>query len=109
MNAPCDGCQPDELISEAEVLLVKQKKFWESLAKTESENSIKGCRGYCLCIDIRRKDGTWMDPRWGVSGKLIEFTIDIDFLTSDGGEASKASLDVAESMVKDNFGGTSSP
>eukprot|EP00957_Ditylum_brightwellii_P193553 14739077-Ditylum_brightwellii.AAC.1 len=46
-----------------------------------------------------------MDPRWGASGKLIEFTIDIDFLTSDGEEASIASLDVAEHMVKDNFGG----
>jgi hypothetical protein len=33
MNAPGDGCQPNELISEAEVLLTKQKKFWESLAK----------------------------------------------------------------------------
>ena len=50
-----------------------------------------------------------MDPRWGASGKWIKFTIDIDFLTSDGGEASIASLDVAEHMVKDNFGGTSSP
>eukprot|EP00957_Ditylum_brightwellii_P110891 8457817-Ditylum_brightwellii.AAC.1 len=50
-----------------------------------------------------------MDPRWGASGKLIEFTIDIDFLTSGGGEASIASFDVAEHMVKDNFSGTSSP
>ena len=50
-----------------------------------------------------------MDPRWGASGKLIQFTIDVDFLTSDGGEASIASLDVVEHMVKDTFGGTSSP
>ena len=50
-----------------------------------------------------------MHPRWGASGKLIEFTIDVDFLRSDGGEASIASLNVAERMVKDNFGGTSSP
>jgi len=50
-----------------------------------------------------------MDPRWGASGKQIKFTIDVDFLTSDGGEASIASLDLAERMVKDNFGGTSSP
>jgi len=39
MNAPDDGCQADELISEAEVLLAKGKKFWESLAKTESERA----------------------------------------------------------------------
>eukprot|EP00957_Ditylum_brightwellii_P207155 15351722-Ditylum_brightwellii.AAC.1 len=39
MNTPDDECQPDELISEAEVLLTKQKKFWESLAKTESERA----------------------------------------------------------------------
>ena len=39
MNAPGDGCQSDELISEAEVLLAKEKKFWESLAKTESERA----------------------------------------------------------------------
>ena len=39
MNAPGDGCQPDKMISEAEVLLTKQKTFWESLAKTESERA----------------------------------------------------------------------
>jgi hypothetical protein len=50
-----------------------------------------------------------MDPRGGARGKLIQFTIDADFFTSDGGEASIASSDVAERMVKDNFGGTSSP
>ena len=50
-----------------------------------------------------------MDPRWGASGKRIKFAIDVHFLTSDGGEASIASSDVAEHMVKDNFGGTSSP
>eukprot|EP00957_Ditylum_brightwellii_P001479 115534-Ditylum_brightwellii.AAC.1 len=49
-----------------------------------------------------------MDPRWGGSGKWVKFTIDIDFLTNDGGEASIASSDVKECMVKDNFGGMSS-
>eukprot|EP00957_Ditylum_brightwellii_P184418 14047102-Ditylum_brightwellii.AAC.1 len=50
-----------------------------------------------------------MNPRWGASGKQTKFTIGVDFLTSDGGEASIATLDVAEHMVKDNFGGTSLP
>eukprot|EP00957_Ditylum_brightwellii_P011674 881871-Ditylum_brightwellii.AAC.1 len=39
MNAPGGGCQPDELISEVEVLLEKEKKFGESLAKTKSERA----------------------------------------------------------------------
>eukprot|EP00957_Ditylum_brightwellii_P151291 11520343-Ditylum_brightwellii.AAC.1 len=44
-----------------------------------------------------------MDPRWGARGKWIKFTIDVDFLTSDGRKASISSSDVAECMVKDNF------
>eukprot|EP00957_Ditylum_brightwellii_P159626 12151078-Ditylum_brightwellii.AAC.1 len=39
MNAPGDGCQPDELISEVEVLLAKETKLWKSLAKTGSERA----------------------------------------------------------------------
>mmetsp|Transcript_35548 Transcript_35548/g.52992 ORF Transcript_35548/g.52992 Transcript_35548/m.52992 type:complete len:329 (-) Transcript_35548:44-1030(-) len=133
MNAPGDGRQPDELISEAEVLLAKAKKLRESLAKTEEERAASKAVGistpseketsnvdenttsslpsvgYRLYVDIGREDGTWMDPRWGASGKRIEFTVDVDFLTSDGGEASMASGDVVKRMVKDNFGGTSSP
>mmetsp|Transcript_32000 Transcript_32000/g.77855 ORF Transcript_32000/g.77855 Transcript_32000/m.77855 type:complete len:427 (+) Transcript_32000:96-1376(+) len=35
---------------------------------------------YRLCVDIGREDGTWMDPRWGASGKRIEFTIDVRLL-----------------------------
>eukprot|EP00565_Helicotheca_tamesis_P008927 CAMPEP_0185723948 /NCGR_PEP_ID=MMETSP1171-20130828/604_1 /TAXON_ID=374046 /ORGANISM="Helicotheca tamensis, Strain CCMP826" /LENGTH=264 /DNA_ID=CAMNT_0028391719 /DNA_START=247 /DNA_END=1041 /DNA_ORIENTATION=+ len=63
--------------------------------------------GYRLYIDIGREDGTWMDPRWGASGKRIEFTIDVDF--SNAGESSLASEEVSARMVKDNFGGKSSP
>eukprot|EP00957_Ditylum_brightwellii_P135853 10362176-Ditylum_brightwellii.AAC.1 len=39
MNAPGDECQPDELISTAEVLFTKENKFWVSLAQTESERA----------------------------------------------------------------------
>mmetsp|Transcript_32002 Transcript_32002/g.77868 ORF Transcript_32002/g.77868 Transcript_32002/m.77868 type:complete len:421 (+) Transcript_32002:96-1358(+) len=35
---------------------------------------------YRLYVDIGREDGTWMDPRWGASGKRIEFTIDVRLL-----------------------------
>jgi hypothetical protein len=45
-----------------------------------------------------------MDPRWGASGKRIEFSTDIE-LFSD----TPANAQVADRMVKDNFGGTSSP
>jgi hypothetical protein len=45
-----------------------------------------------------------MDPRWGASGKRIGFSIDIK-LFSD----TPANAEVLDRMVKDNFGGTSSP
>ncbi len=66
--------------------------------------------GYRLYIDIGREDGTWMDPRWGASGKRIECTIDISFLSSGGGNdnMSLASQDVIDEMVKDNLSGKSS-
>eukprot|EP00957_Ditylum_brightwellii_P050874 3858405-Ditylum_brightwellii.AAC.1 len=50
-----------------------------------------------------------MDPRWGASGKWLEFTTGVDFITNDGEEASIASLDAAGRMVKDKFGRTTSP
>lgn len=45
-----------------------------------------------------------MDPRWGASGKRIEFSLDVKFLSDQ-----QANQTVADRMVKDNFGGTSSP
>ena len=45
-----------------------------------------------------------MDPRWGASGKRIEFTLDVKFLSD-----TLANQTVVNRMVKDNFGGTSSP
>lgn len=60
--------------------------------------------GYRLYIDVGREEGTWMDARWGASGKRIEFTLDIKFLTD-----TTANQTVVNRMVKDNFGGTSSP
>ena len=30
---------------------------------------------YKLTVDIGRESGTWMDPRWGASGRRIEFTV----------------------------------
>jgi hypothetical protein len=59
---------------------------------------------YRLDIDIGRESGTWMDPRWGASGKRIEFTLDVRFAAT-----ALAGEEVKELMVKDNFGGKSSP
>jgi hypothetical protein len=65
-----------------------------------SDDSVAGA-GYRLYVDIGREEGTWMDPRWGASGKRIEFTMDVKFL------AGVADDTVASRMVKDNlfFGG----
>jgi hypothetical protein len=66
-----------------------------------SDDSVAGA-GYRLYVDIGREEGTWMDPRWGASGKRIEFTLDVKFLNAVANET------VASRMVKDNFGGKSS-
>ena len=58
--------------------------------------------GYRLELDIGREDGTWMDPRWGASGRRISLTLDVLF---SGMLADKERRD---KMVKDNFGGKSS-
>ena len=58
--------------------------------------------GYRLAIDIGREEGTWMDPRWGASGRRISLSLDVLF--SDV----LADKDLQRTMIKDNFGGQSS-
>lgn len=60
--------------------------------------------GYRLYIDIGREPGTWMDPRWGASGKRIECTLDVNFMIK-----SQADPETVQSMAKDNLGGKSLP
>ena len=55
---------------------------------------------YRLYVDIGREEGTWMEPRWGASGRRIEFTLDVRFLPGQ-----LASADLAKQMVQDNQGG----
>jgi len=112
-----------DLKNEAAQLLEKARKLRESLpsdqATSRQENVVSNKEqssrwnvpnsemdgvGYRLYIDIGREQGTWMDPRWGASGKRIEFTIDVTFVLD-----MQANQTVVERMVKDNFGGTSSP
>ena len=58
--------------------------------------------GYRLYVDIGREEGTWMDRRWGSSGRRIPFTVDVKFLQK------VATVTEVSKMVKDNFGGKSS-
>ena len=76
--------------------LKRQKLEWNVQSEMNGE-------GYRLYVDIGREQGTWMDPRWGASGKRIDFTLDVKFLSNV-----VASPEVQAGMVKDNFGGKSS-
>merc|ERR1712232_122441 len=87
----------DDARSEAEELLERAKRIRESIPtsttldeSTASSNIGQTEEGsndddsstvtwYRLHVDIGRESGTWMDPRWGASGKRIEFTVDVGF------------------------------
>ena len=58
---------------------------------------------YRFYIDIGREEGTWMEPLWGASGQRIDFTIDVCFTSQP------VNRTVAEQMVQDNRGSSSSP
>jgi hypothetical protein len=74
---------------------------------------------YRLYVDIGREPGTWMEPRWGASGKRIEFTLDVRFCCCDDATTSSSSdtsssilanKTIQELMVQDNLvAGQSSP
>ena len=71
---------------------------WNVVAASDDVQG--GIDDYRLYVDIGREDGTWMDPRWGASGKRIEFTLDVRFVADDD-----ASQEAARRMVRDNLGG----
>ena len=52
---------------------------------------------YRLYIDIGREEGSWMDPRWGASGKRLEFAVDIQLVPTQN-----AADGIAAKMVDDN-------
>jgi len=66
-------------------------------------------KDYRLYLDIGREPGTWMEPRWGASGKRIECTIDVSFRESGADyDTDLAGPDIIANMVNDNkFGKTS--
>jgi hypothetical protein len=111
---------------DAEQLLAKAKAIRESIPSTPikkapisdtnsfnlqpsafalpPEKSIPGCN-YRLNVDIGREEGTWMDPRWGASGRRVEFTLDVSFPPymdiglSDNGSA-LATEDIVRGLIK---------
>jgi hypothetical protein len=73
-----------------------------SVASSEDESA--SGPGYRLYIDIGREEGTWMDPRWGASGKRMELSLDVEFSKEPANETQ------ADKLVSDNmFGQKSSP
>jgi len=48
-----------------------------------------------LYLDVGRETGTWMDPRWGASGRRVECTIDVSF-----GDVYDAAAATAEACVE---------
>lgn len=65
-----------------------------SLASGSNNNS------YRIYLDIGREPGTWMDPRWGASGKRIECTLDIDFTQQQGEDKECSSEEIASALIK---------
>jgi hypothetical protein len=60
--------------------------------------------GYRLYLNIGREPGTWIDPRWGASGKRMDLTLDVMFCTETMADATTQA-----NMVQDNFGGKRAP
>jgi hypothetical protein len=61
---------------------------------------------YRLHVDIGREPGSWMEPRWGASGRRIEFTLDVRFTgdaAKDGedGDGTPRELHASSSLVRD--------
>ena len=102
-----------------DVMVNVQNEF--ALPPSNSDDSSGCCcstNDYKLTVDIGREPGTWMDPRWGASGRRIEFTLDVSFpiITSSSSEnygssssggnreeevvVASASRDIATSLLK---------
>lgn len=112
-NKPDRREQADELLAEAQRLRseISAESTPRKLANQAKEtptslpwtlNSSEEGDTYRLYVDIGREEGTWMDRRWGASGRRISFTVDVQFSQRLPAEAEEAL------MVKDNFGGKSS-
>ena len=78
---------------------------WSVPVEPENETDNAEAVDYRLYVDIGREDGTWMDPRWGASGRRIEFTLDVRFLPN---AVVVDDPKVIQAMVQDNWAGRTS-
>ena len=121
-----DGNSDNNTTSEADRLLAKAKAIRESLPQTSSTDKISSSsnsiqdkiisefslpnkleNSFRLYIDVGREKGTWMDPRWGASGRRIECTIDASFaiqqqqsLLEEDDKTQLVSEDIAAGLMK---------
>ena len=95
----------DDLRVDAEELLAKANAIRKSIPSSTSDEASKseksktndvvrsqfalpidaaspGSNRFRLDVDIGRERGTWMDPRWGASGRRIELTLEVSFSQS---------------------------
>ncbi|KAL9189588.1 hypothetical protein ACHAXT_009263 [Thalassiosira profunda] len=114
-----------EAAAEAAQLLAKAKAIRESLEtagesstaqSVSAKSSVVGTRqsefslpaslstenAFRLYLDIGREKGTWMEPRWGASGRRIECTVDVSIERpkEEDGEATLASGEIAAGLAK---------
>jgi hypothetical protein len=54
---------------------------------------------YRLYVDVGREEGTWMDARWGASGKRIPFALDVKLLSRELADDESMAV---KNMVKNN-------
>ena len=113
----------DEVSKEAERLLSKAKAIREELGGNDTKNnkqlgssspiqiqsefclpatSSGSINNYRLYLDVGREPGTWMDPRWGASGRRIECTIDVSFssVDDDKEEEQLPSEEITNGLIK---------
>lgn len=126
---------PETAVEEAKQLLAKARAIRESLVSSQDDSisaipspkalgPLQGGKSpsefslpsqsfddnccYRLYLDIGREPGTWMDPRWGASGRRVELTLDVSFvglvedvtLSSDEQSNGLASDDIAACLMK---------
>ena len=112
---------------EAERLRAKAKEIRASLAESERERKTSYARigvtpavtpdftlppmtnTFRLYLDIGREAGTWMDPRWGASGRRLECTIDVSFGSADEADEAAAATAAASAELRTSSSSSSTP
>ena len=124
-----DNDENDILVDEARQLMAKAKEIRESLVSSSDKSttmtqlskeaiSVVGEKpstplsdftlpshllnsGHRLYVDIGREPGTWMEPRWGASGRRLEFTLDVSFLRLQLDDIASSSQEEEQRIVND--------